>query len=61
MLTKKCVPMGKSYTLLKSSHKNHVENNVDVKTSTINFLKQFARAYSYDKRLSCGLGSFVAN
>lgn len=55
--------MGKSSTLLKLSHKNHaVDKGAQVKASTINFLKQFARAYSYDKRLlSCNLGSFVAN
>ena len=55
--------MGKNSTLLKSSHKNHaVDKGAQVKASTINFLKQFARAYSYDKRLlGCNLGSFVAN
>lgn len=53
--------MGKSSTLLKSIHKNHVDKDVQVKASTINFLKQFARAYSYDRRLGCNLGSFVAN
>ena len=54
--------MGKSSTLLKSSHKNQVEGTtVRVKASTINFLKQFARACSCDKRLGCHLGCFVVN
>lgn len=54
--------MGKSSTLLKSSHKNQVKDSgTRVKTSTINFLKQFARACSYDKRLGCNLGCFVVN
>ena len=55
--------MGKSSTLLKSSHKNQVEGGttVRVKASTINFLKQFARACSCDKRLGCNLGCFVVN
>ncbi len=53
--------MGNS-TLLKSSHKkNRLENEKQVKESTINFLKQFARAYSYDHRLNCNLGNFVVN
>lgn len=54
--------MSKSSTLLKSSHKNQVEGaTVRVKASTINFLKQFARACSCDKRLGCNLGCFVVN
>lgn len=32
-----------------------------VRQSTINFLKQFARAYSYEKKLKTNLGNFVAN
>ena len=32
-----------------------------VRQTTVNFLKQFARAYTYDNRLKQGLGSFVAN
>ncbi len=56
------MPMGKSSTLLKSSHKNQVKDSeTRVKNSTITFLKQFARACSYDKRLSCNLGCFIVN
>ena len=56
------MPMGKNSTLLKSSHKNQVECRVEVKASTINFLKQCVRAYSYDRRLAgCGLGGFMVN
>ncbi len=32
-----------------------------VRQSTINFLKQFARAYSYERKLKTTLGNFVAN
>ncbi|MGN0211983.1 MAG: hypothetical protein ACI4AN_03425 [Muribaculaceae bacterium] len=32
-----------------------------VRQSTINFLKQFARAYSYEKKLKPGIGNFVVN
>lgn len=31
------------------------------KKTTIEFLKQFARAYSYEKRLPYQLGNFIAN
>ena len=31
------------------------------KESTVNFLKQFARVYSYDKSIKLGLGEFFAN
>lgn len=56
------MPMGKNSTLLKSDHKKQVECEARVKASTINFIKQFVRAYSYDKRLaSCGLGGFMVN
>lgn len=55
--------MGKNSTLLKSSHKNQnaEAKQVGVKESTINFLKQFARVYSYDSRLGCNLGGYVVN
>lgn len=44
--------------------KNDVNNNVEVsgpKESTVNFLKQFARIYSYDNRMKNELGDFFAN
>ncbi len=31
------------------------------KESTVNFLKQFARIYSYNENVSNGLGEFIAN
>ena len=58
------LPMGKkTTTLLKSDHKKQPEEvkEMRVKSSTINFLKQFARAYSYEKKLGYELGGFVAN
>lgn len=29
--------------------------------STVDFIKQFARAYSYSRRMPSGLGGFVVN
>lgn len=53
--------MDKSSTIEKVlADKKSAQAN-DVKQSTINFLKQFARAYSYEKRLKITLGNFVAN
>ena len=53
----------KTTTLLKSDHKKQPEETkvIRVKSSTINFLKQFARAYSYEKKLGYELGGFIAN
>ena len=31
------------------------------KRSTVDFIKQFARAYSYNRMVPAGLGGFVAN
>ena len=54
--------MGKSSTLLKSSHKNQVEGTtVRVKASTINFLKQFARVYRVESKLNVGLSGLILN
>lgn len=41
--------------------KKESEQNRGPKEVTINFLKQFARVYSYETRLPQNLGSFVAN
>lgn len=53
----------KTTTLLKSDHKKQLEEikSVKVKSSTINFLKQFARVYSYERKLGYELGGFIAN
>lgn len=32
-----------------------------VRQSTVNFIKQFARAYSYENKLKANLGNFIAN
>lgn len=37
------------------------KQQVSVRQSTVNFLKQFARAYSYERRLKQSLGNFIAN
>ncbi len=37
------------------------EQQVQPKKSTIEFLKQFARAYSYNKQMPMELGNFIAN
>ncbi len=52
--------MDKSSTLEKSMPAKLAVTG-KVRQSTINFIKQFARAYSYDRRLAMPLGSFVAN
>ena len=51
--------MDKSSTLENVVSKSEIVRNV--RQSTINFLKQFARAYSCDKRLRPEIGGFVAN
>ena len=57
---KTVLPMDKSFTLEKSSSDKLAVAN-KVRQSTINFIKQFARAYSYERRLSMPLGGFIAN
>ncbi|MDD6777889.1 MAG: hypothetical protein PUD91_02495 [Bacteroidales bacterium] len=52
--------MDKSSTLEKSMQ-GKIALAGNVRQSTINFIKQFARAYSYDKRLAMPLGGFIAN
>ena len=45
--------------------KNEINDETVVKSgpkeSTVNFLKQFARIYSYNENVGNGLGEFVAN
>ena len=53
-------PMDKSFTLEQSTT-DKLEATDKVRQSTINFIKQFARAYYYERRLSMPLGSFIAN
>ena len=52
--------MDKSFTLEKSK-KDKCGISSNVRQSTINFIKQFARAYSFEKKMSISLGGFVAN
>lgn len=52
--------MDKSSTLEKTNE-NKVAVAGKVRQSTIYFLKQFARAYSFEKRIGIQLGGFVAN
>lgn len=40
---------------------NKSGKKMNPKQSTINFLKQFARVYSYESKLDNRLGSFIAN
>ena len=54
------LPMDKSFTLEKSK-KDKCGISSNVRQSTINFIKQFARAYSFEKKMSISLGGFVAN
>lgn len=54
------LPMDKSFTLEKSTT-DKLAVAGKVRQSTINFIKQFARAYSYERRLSLPLGGFIAN
>ena len=54
------LPMDKSFTLEKSTT-DKLAVAGKVRQSTINFIKQFAWAYSYERRLSLSLGGFIAN
>jgi hypothetical protein len=58
---KKDAPMEKNSThVLTTTLRNGIVKDMPRK-STIEFLKQFARAYSYSRKLPAGLGGFVAN
>lgn len=52
--------MQKNSTLLLNE-KRSMASAAKPKKSTIEFLKQFARAYSYEPRMPYRLGSFIAN
>ena len=52
------LPMDKSFTLEKSTT-DKLAVAGKVRQSTINFIKQFARAYSYERRLSLSLGGLI--
>lgn len=54
------MPMEKSSTL-ENVYVDKTKVQANVRQSTINFLKQFARVYSYEKKLKPNLGSFIAN
>ena len=54
------MPMQKNSTLIKGEGMK-TSSNVGPKTATINFLKQFARACSYQKTKFPELGKFMAN
>ena len=54
------LPMDQSFALEKSTT-DKLAVAGKVRQSTINFIKQFARAYSYERRLSLSLGGFIAN
>lgn len=38
-----------------------MQQSMTPRKSTVDFIKQFARAYSYSRRMPEGLGGFVAN
>lgn len=50
-----------STQLLPSNSDNRQLNVASPKKSTIEFLKQFARAYSYQRQMPYQLGHFIAN
>lgn len=57
------MPMGKTSTPITNSL---VDIKVNVKqhgpkSATLNFIKQFARVYSYEPKLGTQLGNFIAN
>lgn len=58
----KILPMDKNSTqLMEKKSVLRGEQQVQPKKSTIEFLKQFARAYSYNKQMPMELGNFIAN
>lgn len=58
----KILPMDKNSTqLMGKKSVLRGEQQVQPKKSTIEFLKQFARAYSYNKQMPMELGNFIAN
>ena len=58
---KKDAPMEKNSThVLTTTLRNGTVKDMPRK-STIEFLKQFARAYSYNSQMPANLGSFIAN
>lgn len=52
--------MQKTSTQLKSEDRK-IQQIVMPRKSTVDFLKQLARAYSYNRLMPEGLGGFVAN
>ncbi len=53
--------MQKNSTQIKSSETEQIFIIAKPKKSTVNFLKQFARAYSFNSLLTPGLENFIAN
>ena len=53
--------MVKSSTLIKSEIKEQFKEIKSPRKSTIEFLKQFARTYTYSSMAPLELGSFMAN
>lgn len=59
------MPMDKTYTpqLPSARKRRNTSHNqsLNPKPTTIAFLRQFARAYSFDSRISVSLGGYIAN
>lgn len=50
-----------STQLLNENFDSNLTVTVQPRKSTLEFLKQFARAYSYQRQMPYELGSFIAN
>ena len=55
------LPMNENSTQVKNEINDETVVQSGPKESTVNFLKQFARIYSYNENVSNGLGEFFAN
>lgn len=55
------LPMQKIFTQVKQEGSNMQQVEIRPRQSTVEFIKQFARVYSFNPFLKVGLGGFIAN
>lgn len=55
------LPMEKDFTHVLSKKNEKAQTAEKPRKSTIDFLMQFARAYSYEPKMPANLGNFIAN